>query len=89
MFFMMSGPVVLMIWEGKKIVSQAVAMVGATDPLQAASGTIRGDLCLDRGRNLVHASDSLESAAREIDLWFRPEEMINWGKHDYEWIYEI
>ena len=77
------GPVTCMIWEGKNAVSTARKMIGETDPLDSAPGTIRGDLGLDKPRNLVHGSDSVKSAKREIDLWFKNEEKTDWVSHSY------
>jgi nucleoside-diphosphate kinase len=68
--FMLSGPVMAMVWQGKGIVAYARKILGETDPLACALGTIRGDLGVDIGRNICHASDSLKSAKKEIALWF-------------------
>ncbi|MCK4757598.1 MAG: nucleoside-diphosphate kinase, partial [Thermoplasmata archaeon] len=70
MTYITSGPVAAMVVEGKEAVSAVRTMVGKTNPLEAAPGTIRGDLGLETGRNLIHASDSLPSAEREISLFF-------------------
>jgi nucleoside-diphosphate kinase len=77
--FITSGPVVAMIWEGREAVSVVRSLVGATDPLKAAPGTIRGDLALDHGMNLIHGSDSPARADTEIVLFFNKGEL-----HDYE-----
>lgn len=68
--FMLSGPVMAMVWQGKGIIAYARRILGETDPLSSLPGTIRGDLGVDLGRNLCHASDNLASAKREISLWF-------------------
>lgn len=68
--FMLSGPVIAMVWQGKGIINYARKMLGETNPLESLPGTIRGDLCIEIDRNLCHASDSLESAKKEIILWF-------------------
>jgi nucleoside-diphosphate kinase len=68
--FMMSGPVAAMVVEGERVVEGFRALAGATDPTKAAPGTIRGDLSLSNRENLVHGSDSPESAEREIKIWF-------------------
>ena len=68
--FMLSGPVIAMVWQGKGIVAYARKLLGETDPLLSPPGTIRGDFCVDIGRNICHASDSPKSAKREISLWF-------------------
>ncbi|HHY93653.1 MAG TPA: nucleoside-diphosphate kinase, partial [Firmicutes bacterium] len=76
--FITSGPVVAMAWEGPQAVEVVRSLMGATDCRRAAPGTIRGDLGLDVGHNLVHGSDSPETAARELSLFFRPEEIVSW-----------
>jgi len=86
--FITSGPVVAMVLEGKDVVSTARDMMGATNPLKAATGTIRGSFGMDVGRNVVHGSDSPESAAREIGLFFAPEEIIDYNKEVDSWLYE-
>jgi len=86
--YMSSGPVVPMVWEGLNAVKQGRVMLGATNPKDSDPGTIRGDLCIDVGRNVIHGSDSLESAAKEISLWFKPEELTKWRSAQVEWCYE-
>jgi nucleoside-diphosphate kinase len=86
--FITSGPSVSMVVEGKDAVSVVRKMVGETDPKGASPGTIRGDFCLDIGRNVVHASDSKESAEREIKQHFSPNEIFSYKKIDEDWIYE-
>lgn len=86
--FITSGPVVAMVWEGKDIVNTLRKMMGKTNPLEADIGTIRGDFGIDIGRNVVHGSDSLESAKREISLFFRNDELVPWQKDLDKWIYE-
>ncbi|MCD4774577.1 MAG: nucleoside-diphosphate kinase [Candidatus Aegiribacteria sp.] len=76
--FITSGPSVIMILESMDAVEIVRSMVGATNPAEAASGTIRGDYATSPGHNMIHASDSIESAKREIELFFRPEEV-----HEY------
>lgn len=71
--YMLMGPVVCMVWEGKGVVATGRKMLGETNPLNSAPGTIRGDFCIDVGRNICHGSDSVESAKKEIALWFKPE----------------
>ena len=68
--FITSGPLVAMVFEGHEAVAAARQVIGATDPLEAAPGSIRGDFALQVGQNLVHGSDSDESAAREVELFF-------------------
>ena len=86
--YMGSGPIVAMIWTGLNIVPSVRAMVGATKPSDAAPGSIRGDFCVDVGRNLIHASDSSESAAHEVAMWFPDCEIVNWRPCSLEWTYE-
>ena len=86
--YMLSGPVVCMVWEGKDAVKTGRKMLGETNPLNSAPGTIRGDFCIDVGRNICHGSDSVESANKEISLWFKPEEINAWKSHSVDWIYE-
>eukprot|EP00560_Eucampia_antarctica_P009958 CAMPEP_0197831484 /NCGR_PEP_ID=MMETSP1437-20131217/10415_1 /TAXON_ID=49252 ORGANISM="Eucampia antarctica, Strain CCMP1452" /NCGR_SAMPLE_ID=MMETSP1437 /ASSEMBLY_ACC=CAM_ASM_001096 /LENGTH=192 /DNA_ID=CAMNT_0043434423 /DNA_START=27 /DNA_END=605 /DNA_ORIENTATION=+ len=86
--YMMSGPVVCMIWEGSGAVSTGRKMLGATNPLESNPGTIRGDFCLEVGKNICHGSDSVESAEREIGLWFEDEEVLDWESHSKDWLYE-
>ncbi|KAM6965858.1 nucleoside diphosphate kinase, mitochondrial [Tautogolabrus adspersus] len=76
--YMSSGPVVAMVWEGHKVVQASRVMVGHTNPAEAQAGTIRGDFSFHVSRNVVHASDSLEGAQREIQLWFKGKELVNW-----------
>jgi nucleoside-diphosphate kinase len=75
-----------MVVSGKDAVSVCRAVIGATDPKEAAPGTIRGDLAMDIGRNLVHGSDSPESAAREIALWFEARDFVH--AKTRAWVYE-
>ena len=73
--FAVSGPVCAMVWEGDDIIATSRKMIGATDPQKAAIGTFRGDFGLHMGRNSVHGSDSVESAEREIGIWFKSQEI--------------
>lgn len=73
--YITSGPIVAMVWEGNQVVTAMRTMMGATNPVNAAPGTIRGDLANDFTQNIVHGSDSLESARREIDLFFSDQEL--------------
>nr|ABO26651.1 nucleoside diphosphate kinase B [Haliotis discus discus] len=86
--YMGSGPVVAMVWEGKEVVKMGRMMLGATNPLQSNPGTIRGDFCIDVGRNICHGSDAVESAQKEIALWFTPEELCNYNSCQSSWVYE-
>src|SRR5579884_3268072 len=78
--FMKSSPVVLMVWEGFECVESVRNLVGATNPRQAAPGSIRGDLAIGTGRNLIHASDSKESGAAEVASFFIPNELFDYDK---------
>lgn len=86
--FITSGPVTAMVWEGKGVVAAARKLIGATNPLNSEPGTIRGDYGIDVGRNIIHGSDAVETAEREIDLWFQPEELYAWEPTLTKWIYE-
>jgi nucleoside-diphosphate kinase len=86
--YMMSGPVVCMVWEGKEAVITGRKMLGATNPLASEPGTIRGDFCIEVGRNICHGSDSVENAEKEIGLWFEEGEVLSWESHSKDWIYE-
>ena len=86
--YITSGPVVVLCAEGTSAVQMVRNAVGATNPLNAAPGTIRGDLALDIGRNLIHASDGLETAERELALWFAKDELIGWERETDRWIFE-
>jgi nucleoside-diphosphate kinase len=86
--YITSAPVVAMVVEGKNAVKVVRKLVGATNPSEAEPGTIRGDFGLDLGRNVVHASDSVMSADREIRLFFREEEILDYERESDVWIYE-
>lgn len=86
--YIMSGPCFLMVWEGKGAVAVVRTMIGATNPAEAAPGSIRGDFGLDIGRNVVHASDSPRSADREIGIHFAPTELVEYSKIDEPVLYE-
>ena len=83
---MSSGPLVAMVWAGPNVVQSTRALIGSTNPSQAAPGTIRGDLAIQVGRNLVHGSDSVASAEREIKIWFDPAEINQWQPALDSWI---
>merc|ERR1719471_667179 len=86
--YMGSGPVVPMVWQGLGAVKQGRVLLGATNPKDSAPGTTRGDLCIDVGRNIIHGSDSVESAEKEIALWFSKAEITSWRSAQTEWVYE-
>ena len=83
--FISSGPVVAMVWEGEGVILSARKLIGATKPLEAEPGTIRGDLAIDIGRNIIHGSDGEETAKFEINLWFKEEELCEWENSDSKW----
>lgn len=85
--YITSAPVVALVVEGTGAVAAVRQMNGATKPAEAAPGTIRADFGLEIGRNLVHASDSVATAVREIALWFG-EELIDWGRANDPWVFE-
>jgi nucleoside-diphosphate kinase len=86
--YITSGPVVAAVFEGTSAIQAVRGLVGATNPAEAAPGSIRADYGLERGRNLVHASDSPESGVRESQLFFKPEEMMGWSRDTDRWIFE-
>ncbi len=86
--FMKSSPVVLMAWEGFECVESVRNLVGATNPRQAAPGSIRGDLAIGTGRNLIHASDSRQSGQAEVASFFKDDELFEYDKAEYAHIYE-
>ena len=86
--YITSGPVLTMVIEGEDVISLIRKMVGATNPYEAELGTIRGDFSIVTGRNIIHASDSPESAKREISLFFNEDEIIDYDMVDINWIYE-
>lgn len=85
--FMASGPVMCLVFAGKDAVKTGRKILGETNPLASLPGTIRGDYGIDVGRNICHGSDSVESAEKEIALWF-PEGVISYEKVINQWIYE-
>lgn len=86
--YITSGPVVAMVWEGKDAIAAARSTMGATNPVAAAPGTIRGDLGMEIGRNLVHGSDSPENAEKEVNLFFSEAELVEWARSADPWIRE-
>merc|ERR1712018_4221 len=86
--YMNSGPVVPMVWEGLNVVKTGRVMLGETNPAASAPGTIRGDFCIQVGRNICHGSDAVESAKKEIALWFKEEELVKWDPVSLSWVYE-
>jgi nucleoside-diphosphate kinase len=86
--YITSAPVIVACVEGTSAVQMVRNSVGATNPLNAAPGTIRGDLALDIGRNLIHASDAPETAQRELALWFSEPELVSYQRDTDRWIFE-
>ena len=87
--YITKAPIVAMVWEGKNVVATMRKIMGATNPANAEVGTIRGDFGIDMGRNIIHGSDSLESAKREISLFFSDAELLSsWNRDVDNWIYE-
>lgn len=84
--YICSSPLLAMVWQGENCISAIRQTMGATNPLEADPGTIRHDLALFTSRNLTHASDSLESAEKEISLWFKPTELFSWNRDGESWI---
>lgn len=86
--FIVSSPVVAMVWQGEGVVASARKIIGSTDPLAAEPGTIRGDYGVNIGRNLIHGSDAIETAQREIALWFKEDELVSWENTMKPWLWE-
>lgn len=86
--YITSAPVMAMVWEGPNAVAAVRQTMGATRPTEAATGSVRHDFGLEVGRNLTHASDSIENGKLEIDLWFNAGEILNWSRAMDPWIFE-
>lgn len=86
--YITSAPVMAMVWEGPNAVAAVRQTMGSTRPTEAAPGTIRHDFALEVGRNLTHASDSPQTAEEEVNLWFKPEELVSWRREADRWIFE-
>ena len=86
--FLTSGPVMALVFEGKGVIAAGRKMIGSTNPLDADPSTIRGSHGIDVGRNIIHGSDSVESAQREISLWFTSDELTSYGRVIDTWVYE-
>ncbi|MBI3817596.1 MAG: nucleoside-diphosphate kinase [Planctomycetes bacterium] len=87
--FMTSSPVVALCLEGKDVIAIVRKLVGKTFGPDADPGTIRGDYGASKSFNLIHASDAPETAKREMELFFRPEELLEWKPADFEWVYDV
>src|SRR5690625_5879471 len=85
--FITSGPVFAMVWEGNEVIKTARKIIGSTNPLEAENGTIRGDFGMVVHKNIIHGSDSLDSAQREINLFFNNDEILAYSTDDLQWIY--
>ncbi|KHE68268.1 nucleoside-diphosphate kinase [Halobacillus sp. BBL2006] len=85
--FITSGPVFAMVWEGEEVIATARQMMGTTKPAEAAPGTIRGDFGVTVGKNVIHGSDSPESAEKEINLFFDQNEQADYTKDNLSWVY--
>jgi len=85
--FITSSPVFAMVWEGENVIATARLMMGATNPKDSAPGTIRGEYAATVGKNIIHGSDSPASAEREIGIFFKDEELIEYSKLIKEWVY--
>ncbi len=86
--YITSAPVMAMVWEGPNAVAAVRQTMGATRPTEAAPGTLRHDFALEVGRNLTHASDEPANAEKEVALWFKPEELVDWKRDVDRWIFE-
>ncbi|MCB0101622.1 MAG: nucleoside-diphosphate kinase [Anaerolineales bacterium] len=86
--YITSAPVMAMVWEGPNAVVCIRQTVGSTKPWEAAPGTIRHDFALEVGRNLIHASDKPETGEREVALWFKKEELVDWNRAIDAWVFE-
>jgi nucleoside-diphosphate kinase len=86
--YITSAPVMAMVWDGPNAVAAVRQTMGATRPIEAAPGTIRHDFALEVGRNLTHASDTIENGEKEVALWFLPAELLDWNRDTDRWIIE-
>ncbi len=86
--YITSAPVMAMVWEGPNAVAAVRQTMGSTRPTEAAPGTLRHDFALEVGRNLTHASDEPANAEKEVALWFKPEELVDWKRDVDRWIFE-
>lgn len=86
--YITSAPVMAMVWAGPNAVAAIRQTMGATRPTEAAPGSVRHDFALEIGRNLTHASDTIENSEKEISLWFKPDELVNWKRESDRWIFE-
>ena len=85
--YITSAPAMAMVWEGPNAVAAVRQTMGATRPTEAAPGSIRHDFALETSRNLTHASDTVENGEKEVALWFKPEELVDWERSTDRWIF--
>jgi nucleoside-diphosphate kinase len=86
--YIISAPVMAMVWEGPNAVAAIRQTMGSTRPTEAAPGSLRHDFALEVGRNLTHASDTVENGEKEVALWFKPEELVDWKREVDRWVFE-
>ena len=86
--YITSAPVMAMVWEGPNAINAIRQTMGATRPTDAAPGSIRHDFALEIGRNLTHASDTIENGEKEVGLWFSPDELVTWDRAIDQWVFE-
>ena len=86
--YITSAPVMAMVWEGPNAVSAVRQTMGATRPTESAPGSVRHDFALEIGRNLTHASDTIDNSEKEVKLWFTSSEIVEWKREIDRWIFE-
>jgi len=86
--YIISAPVMAMVWEGPNAVAAIRQTMGATRPTEAAPGSLRHDFALEVGRNLTHASDTVENGVAEVELWFKKDELVEWKREVDRWVFE-
>ena len=86
--YITSAPVMALVWEGPNAVAAVRQTMGATRPTEAAPGSLRHDYVLEVGRNLTHASDTPENGVKEVELWFKPAELVSWERAIDPWVFE-
>ena len=86
--YITSAPVMAMAWEGPNAIAAVRQTMGATRPTEAAPGSVRHDFALEVGRNLAHASDTVENGEKEVELWFKNEELVDWKREVDRWVFE-
>lgn len=86
--YIISAPVMAMVWEGPNAVAAIRQTMGSTRPTEAAPGSLRHDFALEVGRNLTHASDTVENGEKEVALWFKKDELVDWNREVDRWVFE-